>query len=129
MRRAFPATGTLRGPGDLTLRTTIVATTGTLPVVTFSQERSMILPANFDDGSDGTATGIQDHEIVQIAIFKLRDCASRLETLASAGPDSPLGEQLRRIVAELRQKECELLRHTQGSTARAGVRETRRFRP
>jgi hypothetical protein len=65
---------------------------------------------NADSGGDSVGTSIRDPEIVQIAVFKLRECAARLETLADAGQESPLCEQLRSIGAELRRMEVDLLR-------------------
>jgi len=77
-----------------------------------------MLADDTENRSDATATcgervgaGIREHEIVQIAVFKLRECASRLETLATVDPGSPLTEELRHIGAELRRREIMLLRY------------------
>jgi hypothetical protein len=59
--------------------------------------------------NEGLGGSIRDPEIVQIAVFKLRECAARLETLASAGQQS-LGKELHQIADELRRMEIALLR-------------------
>jgi len=70
---------------------------------------------DFEERNQETArTAIRDAEVAQIAVFKLRECASRLETLASVDSDSPFSKDLRDVVAELRQMEIALLRHVRG---------------
>jgi hypothetical protein len=79
----------------------------------------MMLAENFDEGSDPDKEPIQDKvggairdaELAQIAAFKLRECATRLETLADAGQGSALCEELRTVGRELRRVEIELLRN------------------
>lgn len=69
--------------------------------------------SDFSGGAEreGTGASIRDPEIAQIAVFKLRECAARLETLASAGQGSLLSDELRQIGGELRRMEVALLRH------------------
>lgn len=57
------------------------------------------------------ATSIRDAEIAQIAVFKLRECAARMETLADAGQGSQLCEELRNMGQKLREMESALFHH------------------
>lgn len=72
-----------------------------------------------DFDNDNAGSSIRDPEIVQIAVFKLRECAARLETLAVAGQDSVLRRELHDIGEQLRQMEIALLRHVRGEAAEA----------
>jgi hypothetical protein len=60
---------------------------------------------------DKVAHAIRDAEIAQIAVFKLRECAARMETLAGAGQGSAFCEELRNVGKQLRRMEVALLRH------------------
>jgi hypothetical protein len=60
---------------------------------------------------DKVGNAIRDTEMAQIAVFKLRECAARMETLAGAGQGSSLCEELRNVGRQLRRMEVALLRH------------------
>ena len=87
-----------------------------------SEEVVMMLADRTEEGRDlsesnhdNAGTTIRDLEIAQIAVFKLRECAARLETLAGVGQESPLCHELRDIGSQLKEMEVALLRHARGT--------------
>ena len=60
---------------------------------------------------ESRGTAIRDPEIAQIAVFKLRECAARLQILAGTAQESPLRKELREIGDQLLRMEVNLLRH------------------